>query len=59
MDKPALRQWASSHGEGPVVDKRDYALSLTSKLLRFRWEGAHAVGVGSEAAGKVRITRSI
>lgn len=50
-----LKQWATANGEGPVADTQDRALSLTSKLLRFRWEGAHAVGVGSDQTAKVRI----
>lgn len=55
MDTEALALWAEAHAGGEVVRKRDMALSLTSKLLRFRWNSGLAVGVGSEAAGKVRI----
>jgi len=50
-----LKQWALVNGDGPVVDARDNVLSITSKLLRFRWNGAHTVGVGSDADGAVRI----
>ena len=59
MDRAALKRWANAHGEGTVVDTTDKALSLTSKLLRFRWNGAHAVGVGADLAGLVRIDASV
>lgn len=55
MDTEALALWAETHADGEVVRKRDMALSLTSKLLRFRWNSGLTVGVGSDAAGKVRI----
>lgn len=55
MDTSALAAWAAAHGDGPVDQSSDTSLSLTSKLLRFRWKGGPAVGVGSDAAGKVRI----
>lgn len=56
MDTEALALWAEAHAVGGEVDrKRDMALSLTSKLVRFRWNGGLAVGVGADAVGKVRI----
>jgi hypothetical protein len=55
MDRASLRSWAEARGEGAVEDHPDYPLALTSQLLRFRWKGGMAVGVGSDAAGKVRI----
>jgi hypothetical protein len=54
MDTPTLKQWAQLHGEGDVADHPDRSLSLTSKLLRFRWNGAPAVAVGSDQS-KTRI----
>jgi hypothetical protein len=55
VDTQSLKQWAIHHGDGMVEDHPDSSLSLTSKLLRFRWNGAPTVGVGSDADGKVRI----
>jgi hypothetical protein len=56
MDSEALALWAEAHAVGGEVDrKRDMALSLTSKLVRFRWNDGLVVGVGADAAGKVRI----
>jgi len=55
VDTAQLREWATDHGDSAVIDTQDQKLSLTSKLLRFRWQGAHAVGVGSDAASSVRI----
>lgn len=55
MDKAALNAWAEAHAEGPVVSTPDRQLSLSSKLLRFRWNGAMTVAVASDADGKTRI----
>ena len=55
MDQAALAAWAKDVADGEVVAKADYSLSLTSKLLRFRWNGAPTVGVGSDADGSTRI----
>lgn len=56
MDKNSLKGWAASHAQdGGVDDTSDTSLSLTSKLLRFRWNSGLAVGVGSDAPGTVRI----
>lgn len=56
MDRDALLSWASSHAEGPVVSSPDYGLSLSSKLLRFRWNDSPTVAVGAApAVGKTRI----
>lgn len=54
MDTEALRSWAAEHGSAaPAGPDRD--LSITSKVLRFQWNGAPAVAVGAEADGKTRI----
>ena len=55
MDTEALALWATAHATGGVDRSSDRALSLTSKLLRFRWNGAPTVGVGSDVGGKARI----
>jgi hypothetical protein len=55
MDRTALLAWAERHAEGPVVTTPDYQLSLSSKLLRFRWNGALCVAVDADADGKTRI----
>ena len=55
MDKTALQAWAEEHSTGPVVSKPDRQLSLSSKLLRFPWQGAMAVAVAFDADGKTRI----
>lgn len=56
METAELKAWAQAHAEGPVDDRRDMSLSLTSKLLRFRWNDGFAVAVGSERSlGPVRI----
>ena len=55
MDKDALLAWAGQHADGPVSVTPDYLLSLSSKLLRFRWNGATTVAVGADADGKTRI----
>lgn len=53
METTDLKNWAEA--QGPVEDHPDKKLSLSSKLLRFRWNDGVAVGVGSDAPGKVRI----
>lgn len=55
MDRNALLAWAEEYADGPVTTKRDNKLSLSSKLLRFPWNGAMCVAVGSDADGKTRI----
>lgn len=55
METEELAAWAATQAVGPVDRTRDMALSLTSKLVRFRWNGGMAVGVGADAPGKVRI----
>jgi len=55
METEELAAWAATQAVGPVDRSRDMALSLTSKLVRFRWNGGVAVGVGADAPGKVRI----
>lgn len=55
MDTPTLKQWALLHGGGIVEDHSDGLLGLTSKLLRFRWNGSPAVGVAADAVPKTRI----
>jgi hypothetical protein len=55
VETAELKVWAEDHADGPVVDRADRSLSLTSKLMRFRWNGSPTVGVGADADGKVRI----
>lgn len=55
MDTTALTSWAHAHSDGPVDASSNKAHSLTSKLLRFRWNDAPTVAVGSDAPGKTRI----
>ena len=55
MDKTALLAWAERHADGPVTATPDYQLSLSSKLLRFRWNDAMTVAVCSDADGNTRI----
>ncbi len=55
METEELAAWAATQAVGPVDRTRDMALSLTSTLVRFRWNGGMAVGVGADAPGKVRI----
>jgi len=50
-----LEQWAKDNGSGGDVRRGHKALSITSKVLLFRWNGGLAVGVGAEADGKARI----
>lgn len=53
MKTSDLLSWARRHG---VVEyHQDKVLSLSSHLLRFKWEGDHAIGVGSEHPAKTRI----
>lgn len=54
-DKAGLLEWAHQHADGPVTATPDYKMSLTSKLIRFRWNEAPAVAVGADADGKTRI----
>lgn len=55
IDKSALLAWAQRHADGHVTATPDYQLSLSSKLLRFHWNDAPTVAVGSDADGKTRI----
>lgn len=55
MDTRALAQWAEAHAAGDVDQSSDRSLSLASRLLRFRWNGAPTVGLGSDVDGKARI----
>lgn len=55
METAELKEWALDHGTSAVADHPDKKLSLTSKLLRFRWQGAHAVAVAQDAAAGTRI----
>ena len=56
MTTPALRTWARTHAAGgDVVAGPDRRNSITSKLLRFRWNDALTVAVGADADGKTRI----
>lgn len=55
MNRSALVAWAERHGDGVVNAKPDYQLSLSSKLVRFRWNDVPTVAVGSDADGKTRI----
>src|SRR5271154_6826318 len=55
MDTVELTRWAQVNADGPVVIRSDRSMSLNNKLVRFRWKDGLAIGVGSDAAGKVRI----
>lgn len=55
MDTPSLIAWAKHQSDGVVENHSDKSLSLTSKLLRFRWNDAPAVAVASDADAKTRI----
>ena len=56
MDRAALLSWATLHAGGRVVSTPDYGMSLSSKLLRFRWNDAPTVAVGAApSVGKTRI----
>lgn len=59
MNRTELITWATQHGEGEVSTKPDYQLSLSSMLVRFRWNDALTVAVGSDADGKTRINATI
>lgn len=59
MNKTELITWAERHGEGRVSTKPDYQLSLSSKLVRFRWHDALTVAVGSDSDGKTRINATL
>jgi len=54
MDTEALRVWAAKHGSTPP-DGPDRDLSITSRVIRFQWNGAPAAAVGAEVDGKTRI----
>ena len=54
MDTATVRDWATSNGTN-VEKGADHKLSLTSKLIRFRWNNSPAVAVGSDADAKTRI----
>jgi hypothetical protein len=54
MSTAQLKRWAQDQG-CDVKDHPDAARGLTSKLLRFHWNGGLAVGVGSDAPGGVRL----
>ena len=53
MKTTELLSWARRHGV--VENHQDKVLSLSSHLLRFKWQGDHAIGVGSELDAKTRI----
>lgn len=55
MQTVALAIWAEEHGSH-VDRSSDYARSLSSKLIRFRWNGVPTVAVGSEVDAKQRIS---
>lgn len=55
-DKRALLIWAERNAEGPVTVKPDRQRSLSSTLLRFRWNDAITIAVGIDALGKTRIS---
>ena len=55
MNADELTQWAKDNGDGSVERRSDNVLSLNGQLIRFRWNGGLALGVGREAPGKVRI----
>lgn len=56
MDRSSLLAWARQHADGEVADRPDFDLSLSSRLLRFRWNGVLTVAVGAgPTVGKTRI----
>jgi len=55
MTNATLRAWAAEHADGPVATGPDRRLSVTSKLVRFRWNDALTVAVGTDADAKTRI----
>lgn len=55
MNRSAMMAWAERNGDGAVNAQPDYHLSLSSRLVRFRWNDAPTVAVGSDADGKTRI----
>lgn len=59
METAELKAWAESEGALEIDVKQDGKLSISSKLLRFRWHGAPAVGVGAEHGADVRINSLI
>ena len=46
MTRDALLGWACDHAEGEVARHSDNKRSLSSSLLRFRWNGSMTVAVG-------------
>lgn len=54
MKTTELLSWANGR-RYDVEHRQDKFLSLSSHLLRFKWEGDHAIGVGSEHPAKTRI----
>jgi hypothetical protein len=59
MNRAELIAWAARHGNGAVTTKPDYQLSLSSKLVRFHWNGALTVAVGFDGDGKTRINATL
>lgn len=55
MNRAELIAWAERRADGVVDAKPNKQLSLSSKLVRFRWNDAPTVAVGSDADGKTRI----
>jgi len=55
MIKTELLAWAERQTDGDVNAKPDYQLSLSSKLIRFRWNDTLTVAVGSDAGSKTCI----
>lgn len=58
-DKAGMLDWAHRHADGPVTATPDFQLSLSSKLIRFRWDDAPTVAVGADADGKTRINATL
>lgn len=54
MNTAELKVWATEHGTD-VVATKDNVHALSSKLVRFSWQGIPTMGVGSDAGGKDRI----
>ena len=55
MNRQGMIEWAQRHADGPVVASPDPKASLSSKLIRFRWNDAPTIAVGADADGKTRI----
>ncbi len=54
MDTAELRRWAEFEGTA-LETGADKPLSITSRLIRFRWNGVLTVAVGDDASAKTRI----